>query len=208
MFIFNTRFFNQNLSVSKRHRAFTLSEVLITLSIIGVVAAITIPALIKNTNNQEYKVAWKKEYSALSNAYKRLAFDEGGAITYPSNASVIDDVSQYLNVTSKTYYLCNGDYSNMRLGGSCYYGTIRLTDGSLVVVSSWGWGLGIDINGDKPPNIPGHDIFAVTLTADGRLIPYGTAGSGTTSSCNPNPPGAGYGDYMQQMACSTQYLME
>lgn len=36
-------------------KAFTLAEVLITLGIIGVVAAITIPTLVANTNNQKYR---------------------------------------------------------------------------------------------------------------------------------------------------------
>jgi len=48
--------------------AFTLAEVLITLGIIGVVAAMTIPHLVNNTNDAELKTAYKKYYSAFSNA--------------------------------------------------------------------------------------------------------------------------------------------
>ena len=39
---------------------FTLAEVLITLGIIGVVAAMTIPTLIANTNAQKYSSKFKK----------------------------------------------------------------------------------------------------------------------------------------------------
>ena len=39
----------------KRRKAFTLAEILITLGIIGVVAAMTIPTLIANTNAQKYR---------------------------------------------------------------------------------------------------------------------------------------------------------
>ena len=39
---------------------FTLAEVLITLVIIGVIAAMTIPTLMNNTNSQEFRSAFKK----------------------------------------------------------------------------------------------------------------------------------------------------
>ena len=45
---------------------FTLAEVLITLGIIGVVAAMTIPTLISNTNGAQFKTAYKKALSTLN----------------------------------------------------------------------------------------------------------------------------------------------
>ena len=47
---------------------FTLAEVLITLGIIGVVAAMTIPTLISNTNGAQFKSAYKKALSTLNQA--------------------------------------------------------------------------------------------------------------------------------------------
>ncbi len=47
---------------------FTLAEVLITLAIIGVVAAMTMPTLINNTNGAQFKTAYKKAMSVLSQA--------------------------------------------------------------------------------------------------------------------------------------------
>ncbi len=47
---------------------FTLAEVLITLGIIGVVAAMTIPTLISNTNGAQFKSAYKKALSSLNQA--------------------------------------------------------------------------------------------------------------------------------------------
>ena len=58
-------------------RGFTLAEVLITLVIIGVIAAITIPSLINKTNEQETVVAVKKAYSVLSQAYQRIVAENG-----------------------------------------------------------------------------------------------------------------------------------
>ena len=49
---------------------FTLAEVLITLGIIGVVAAMTIPTLIANTNGAKYRSQYKKTLSSLNQAVK------------------------------------------------------------------------------------------------------------------------------------------
>ena len=52
----------------KKLNAFTLAEVLITLGIIGVVAAMTMPTLMNSTNGAQYKTAYKKALSVLSQA--------------------------------------------------------------------------------------------------------------------------------------------
>ena len=52
----------------KKFNAFTLAEVLITLGIIGVVAAMTMPTLMNSTNGAQYKTAYKKALSVLSQA--------------------------------------------------------------------------------------------------------------------------------------------
>ena len=51
-----------------RKNGFTLAEVLITLGIIGVVAAMTIPTLISNTNGAQFKTAYKKVLSTMNQA--------------------------------------------------------------------------------------------------------------------------------------------
>lgn len=69
----------------KRRKAFTLAEVLITLGIIGVVAAMTIPTLIANTNGQKYRSQLKKTISTLSQAARmsqaQYGFDYAGITT-------------------------------------------------------------------------------------------------------------------------------
>ncbi len=57
--------------------AFTLAEVLITLGIIGVVAALTIPTLISNYQKQEYVAKLKKTYSILTQAFLELTNEYG-----------------------------------------------------------------------------------------------------------------------------------
>lgn len=72
----------KNKSVFKCQRlGFTLAEVLITLGIIGVVAAMTLPALINNTKGAQNLTALKKAYSVLTNVIQIMTYEEGQAIT-------------------------------------------------------------------------------------------------------------------------------
>lgn len=80
---------NKNL-----YAGFTLAEVLITLGIIGVVAAMTIPTLIANTRSQQYRAKFKKTISTLSQAARmnqaQYGFDYAGltdVCTKPDGAS-------------------------------------------------------------------------------------------------------------------------
>lgn len=61
-----------NLTQRQKIRGFTLAEVLITLGIIGVVAALTIPALMNNIQDQQYKSAYKKAFSDASNIWQTM----------------------------------------------------------------------------------------------------------------------------------------
>lgn len=56
--------------------AFTLAEVLITLGIIGVVAAITIPGLVANQKARVLKTQFLKSYSTLQQVFKQMQADE------------------------------------------------------------------------------------------------------------------------------------
>lgn len=62
--------------------AFTLAEVLITIGIIGVIAAITIPILINEYQIKLTITALKKDYSILSQAYSRATQDNGSPDTW------------------------------------------------------------------------------------------------------------------------------
>lgn len=59
-------------------KGFTLAEVLITLGIIGIVAALTIPTLMNNIQDNEFKNKLRKEYSVINEAYQLLKTDNGG----------------------------------------------------------------------------------------------------------------------------------
>ena len=54
--------------INKNKNGFTLAEVLITLGIIGVIAALVIPGLIENTEKRQTVEKLKKVYSTISQA--------------------------------------------------------------------------------------------------------------------------------------------
>lgn len=62
---------------SKCFNGFTLAEVLVTLGVIGIVAALTIPALISKYQMKVFETAFKKQYSVLNNTLDFLQLEEG-----------------------------------------------------------------------------------------------------------------------------------
>ena len=62
---------------SLKKAAFTLAETLITLTIIGVIAALTIPNLFSSYQKHTYVVGLKKAYSQLQNAVKMIPITQG-----------------------------------------------------------------------------------------------------------------------------------
>lgn len=67
---------------------FTLAEVLITLGIIGIVAALTIPGLITKCKEMQYRVTYKKVYSSLNQAMKYAQEDDGIDLTLGNTISL------------------------------------------------------------------------------------------------------------------------
>lgn len=83
----------------KRIAAFNLAEVLITLGIIGIIAAITLPALINKRQNKVLEAQFKKSYSQLSQVIQSVVMDEYGSIVEIKN----DEVTNFVNYISKRY---------------------------------------------------------------------------------------------------------
>ena len=81
-------------------KAFTLAEVLITLGIIGVVAALTLPSVMQNYQKRSLEVATQKFYSVMSQAIKQYMADEGVDDLRGTSLSGDDDDSDEV-VTAK-----------------------------------------------------------------------------------------------------------
>lgn len=74
--------------MTKTSKAFTLAEVLTTLMVIGVVAAMTIPTLMTSTEDQQKKVALKKAVSVLGQGTQLLVAKEEECGTISSSAAL------------------------------------------------------------------------------------------------------------------------
>ena len=84
----------------KRLRGFTLAEVLITLAIIGVVAAISIPSVISNSQQQEFKTGLRKAVSVLNSAITmNMAID--GESPY-DNKDLFNYLQRHMSVIRST----------------------------------------------------------------------------------------------------------
>ena len=79
------------MAKTTKNIAFTLAEVLITLGIIGIVAAMTLPALIQRNNNQVVETRLKKFYSSMNQAIIRAEADYGDKKYWFEDLSAIDE---------------------------------------------------------------------------------------------------------------------
>ena len=106
--------------MKKTFNAFTLAEVLITLGIIGVVAAMTMPTLMNQTNGAQYKAAYKKALSAISQGVTlnvaldgasfadAVAGDAGSADKKGDADTVASILASRMNVVKTTKYAEKG----------------------------------------------------------------------------------------------------
>ena len=79
----------------KLNLGFTLAEVLITLGIIGIVSAVTIPTLVSNYRKHETVVRLKRVYNVLNNAMI-LASKDYGEVENWDECSARDFILKYL----------------------------------------------------------------------------------------------------------------
>jgi len=106
------RFFNKNLGKSQRYTGFTLAEVLITLGIIGIVAGMTIPNLVKSYQTNVYKTQIKTTFSQLQQASKLISMDRGGdllglyyeGVDHQQPAACLDDSGAAIACTTLFRY--------------------------------------------------------------------------------------------------------
>ncbi len=159
-------------------KGFTLAETLITLGIIGIVAALTMPALITKYQKKVMATQAQKAYSLLNGIFMKIAADEGVENVCSSLVDNYSDDDNYWTKTFSKYIEITGETNCQETSDSkcaikmlnapyrenSSYQFFYLKNGMKMNLyldkdASW-WGrLIIDVNGDKAPNTYGRDIF-------------------------------------------------
>lgn len=187
---------------------FTLAEVLITLGIIGIVAAMTIPQLQNTLRKQRMRTQFLKSYSTLQQVFKKMEADDVvlDSSVYGSNSDrfFFREVEKYVKplqvcfqnrgIYSYPCYNHAGSAKYKNLSGTASIpdtlfddGQIVLMDGTLLLFESPTAGRSIiifvDINNgyEKLPNRLGYDLFAFQFV-DGTLKTMGDSGTAYTDT--------------------------
>ena len=183
-----------DMSANIRRAAFTLAEVLITLGIIGVVAAMTIPTLVSNYKVKTTSVKLKKFYSTMAQAIKMSEVDNGPVAQWIKpdrkfDSSGQEDFEANDENADKFFvkYLAPYLKFSRPMSGKP---VIFLADGSKVTFSTGNcFNIDYDINGDALPNQNAEDIFQFGICKPGT-IEYSGADFSALYFKYSNTPGA------------------
>lgn len=204
--------YNSSMKKYSFRKGFTLAEVLITLGIIGVVAALTIPTLVKNYQKQQLLESLKNSYSIMSNWVKLSEIDNGPMSSWPTGEKM--DVNAFWAKYILPYFanarLCASKLACGYKGDNVNYDTDWSCGGSWSVVTNdtrllfmlkngvvvfmprntqdaegnplYVTLVFVDVNGPSGPNKCGSDVF-VFSRANGTFKPN----THNTKSCYNDP---------------------
>lgn len=191
---------------------FTLAEVLITLAIIGVVAAMTIPNLLKNNQDSELRTGYKKIYSEIAQATEKIVNENGVDLVglFTDGSVMRDYFKAYLNFSKEcantqspgicwhataNYKSFSGD--TPEVWAEIYPGLVLNSGALLLFVNNGGNYINcnascggikrcgfilVDVNGFKKPNVIGRDIFVINIQKD-KVTPGGISGDCDDNNC-------------------------
>lgn len=169
-------------------KAFTLAEILITMGIVGVVSAMTIPALNQSWQRDSYVTQLRKVYSEVAQAAVRCKTDNNvqslkearlsnnniGNKFFKQYFNITNDCgTTYANCFASEYKLINGGKLNMANTFNnihCKYAVTIASGASLC--AAWNSATArinilVDVNGQKDPNIVGRDLFFMIVDKNG-----------------------------------------
>lgn len=181
---------------------FTLAEVLITLGIIGVVAALTIPTLIKNYQEKIFISKVKQAYSILTNAQKMSTLENYDIQTWKNDYKYGTTYYNYNKANFEKYYMpyfkiekycgnnstkkcfsdeaCFNENCSDKLNTNFNHTKALLKNGMSISFAGLSFPLEksvaptiiLDINGYDGPNEWGKDLFYLRISTNGNITSY------------------------------------
>lgn len=158
---------------------FTLAEVLITLGLIGVVAALTLPTLLRDTTSAQIGPKLAKAVSSFEQANEALlnsrsadSLSDAGLLDANNMGEYITELSNFFKISqiAQDEFLSKDGFTyQITLNNRAINNTLPAHRQSIGQVQ-------IDINGANAPNIMGSDEFNFTFWNDGSLRPFGGTG--------------------------------
>ena len=190
--------------------AFTLAEVLITLGIIGVVAAMTMPSLIQHHREKAMVTSLEKFVSTISQAVDLYKADNDCVDSISTCVSYIskgdENCENFAPIAAKMNVIASVKNANKSTADWLpdkaynYYGEEQegiyggvskrnigtcaylLNDGTTfaVDINPTNFDIMVDVNGKKLPNRVGQDIFPLLIGADANFV-YAGVTSGNSN---------------------------
>ena len=183
---------------------FTLAEVLVTLGIIGVVSAMTVPTLMQNYQKKSYVVQLHKVYNEIQQASLQYQTDRNAINLKEAGLISQENVSNWIRNYFKVIQDCGQDISPCfpisvykKIDGSTYKfydspqensNSFVLASGTSILVevvnlpsSQIAISFAIDINGKQGPNIVGRDFFNMYLYNNNVIDDYDITNVNTTA---------------------------
>lgn len=159
----------------KNKKGFTLSEVLITLVIIGVIAAITVPVMHADYPERKRSAKVKKIYSTLANAMTFVKADGGDMIFEVDSDENLDTMRQWFDtylkprlITTKVCYNTKGCWNEKITksldGSTCRWNVTGVGIGSRIITAVLSDGTFINIDGHRRANL--NSYFGVNFDED------------------------------------------
>ena len=207
---FNDHFtFHPSLLTSSKS-AFTLAEVLITLGIIGIVAAMTLPTLVAKYKEKQLVTSYLRIYSILNSAYQMATTKYGYYNTWAQTGEdTVNKLKPYLKLKSceqgfgtgrcfpdKIYKDIDGARGinfAVQSDRGAQSQTFQLVSGEAIIANiEDAVSFIVDLNGEKNPNTIGVDlhIFSISENSQYNMVnPGGTAALQLNNAyhlCNPN----------------------
>lgn len=181
--------------MGNRFSGFTLSEVIISLGIIGIISAITVPGIITRYQNDAMLVTLKKTYSEIDQNITMLAADSYGnklsktVLNKKSTKTIDETAGKFLKDSFKIIQDCaltpqpcfankyrainNAEEKEFSCSAKRGY-SVQTASGAAICImplnSTRNYArVYLDVNGAEKPNIGGRDMFTFKIYEDFKI---------------------------------------